>query len=102
MIDYYNVLPEDFEKVFANIEDAILHYPYWNRDNNFFRTCCINCGVIRYYNLPLDFYLVKKEYFDLLFCSQCWEEIESISKRKGIKFNTEKYVYEQVIKEIEN
>lgn len=104
MIDYSNVRGDQFEKIFAKISDAILHYPYWNRDNHFFDSCCIHCGIIRYYDIPKDYYLVKKEYYELLFCKDCWEEIESehAKRRKGVKFQTEKYVYEQIIKEIES
>ena len=103
MIDYSKIPEEDFEKVFANISDAILHYPYWDRDSNFFNSCCRNCGLIRYYDLPLDFYLVKKDCDELLFSSKCWEDIERRHmKRKGLKFQRMKYVYEQIIKEIES
>ena len=54
--------------------------------------------------MPIDFFLVKKDCYDLLFCSKCWEEIESehAKRRKGVKFSTEKYVYEKVLKEIES
>ena len=103
MIDYSKIPEEDFEKVFANISYAILHYPYWDRDSNFFNSCCRNCGLIRYYDLPLDFYLVKKDCYELLFCKDCWEEIErQHMKRKGIKFDTEFYYYEEIIKGIES
>ena len=105
IINSSTIPAEDFEQVCANISDAILNYRYWgHRDSNFFNCCCMHCGVIRYYDLSLDFYRVKKDCYDLLFCKDCWEEIERqhIMKRKGVKFETEKYVYEQVIKEIES
>ncbi len=104
MIDYANT-GDQFEKVFANISDAILHYPYWGHmGSNFFNSCCNNCGIIRYLHLPLDFYLVKKDFYELLFCSNCWKEIEKqhMKRRKDIKFDTEYYCYEQIIKEIES
>jgi hypothetical protein len=47
-------------------------------------------------------YQCEKDCYDLLFCSECWEEIDIQSVKKGIKFETKKYVYEQVIKEIES
>ena len=103
MIDYSNVPKDQFEKVFSNISDAILYYPYWNRDSHFFDSCCFSCGIIRYYDLPMDYYPVKKPCYELLFCKNCWEEIKSEhAKRKGVKFETEKYVYQEIIKELES
>src|SRR5688500_3894621 len=103
MIDYYNLPNDQFEKVFSNISDTILHYPYWDRNSNFFDSCCLNCGIIRYYDLPMDYYLVKKDYYELLFCKDCWEEIERQHlKRKSVKFDTEYYCYEEIIKGIES
>lgn len=95
---------ETFEKVFANISDTILHYQWWSHlVSNFFNSCCNNCGIIRYLDLPLDFYLLKKDFYELLFCKDCFEEIEKQHmKRKYIKFDTEFYCYEQIIKEIES
>ena len=105
MIDYSKVPEEDFETVFRYISDAILHYKYWSRDSNFFSCCCFDCGIIRYYDLSLDFYLVKKDCFDLLFCKKCWENIESEHakrrRRGGLKFETEYYCYEEIIREKE-
>ena len=41
----------------------------------------------------MDYYPVKKPCYELLFCKNCWEEIKSEhAKRKGVKFETEKYV----------
>ena len=101
MIDYSNLPNDQFEKVFSNISDAILHYPYWDRNSNFFRTCCLNCGIIRYNDFPLDFYLVKKDYYDLLFCSSCWENIEAQSAKRDVKFDTKYYCYKEIIRDIE-
>lgn len=102
MIDYYNISEQDFEQIFANIEDAILHYPYWDRNSHFFNSCCMNCGVIIYYDLPIDYYLVKKEYYDLLFCKDCWEDIAFQSAKKGVKFETEYYCYVEIIKDLKS
>ena len=102
MTDYSNLSNETFEKVFENISDAILHYQYWNRDSHFFNSCCLNCGIIRWYDIPRDYYLVKKDCYNLLFCKGCWENIESEHAKRGIKFNTEFYCYEKIIKEIES
>jgi hypothetical protein len=71
------ITPDQFEKVFGNISDVILHYPYWDRDSHFFDSCCLNCGIIRYYDLPMDYYLLKKDCYDLLFCSKSWKNIVS-------------------------
>jgi hypothetical protein len=102
MIDYSNVPEDQFEKVFANISDAILHYQYWDRDSHFFNSCCIHCGTIRYYDIPMDFYLVKKDCYELLFCKDCFEEIEKQHMKRGIRFEVEFYCYEEIIKEIES
>lgn len=101
-IDYSTVPEEEFSNVFKYISDTILHYPYWSKDSNFFRNYCENCGIIRYLELNMDFHLVKKDCYELLFCSKCWEEIERQSAKRGVKFETEKYVYEEIIKEIES
>ena len=74
--NHANIQGDQFEKVFANYSDAIIHYPYWNRDSHFFNSCCVHCGIVRYYDLSMDYYLVKKEYYEQLFCKKCWEEIE--------------------------
>ena len=53
----------------------------------------------------MDYYLVKKDCYELLFCKDCFEEIErQHMKRKSVqvKFDTEYYCYEQIIKEFEN
>lgn len=77
MIDYSNVPGDQFEQVFSNISDAILHYEWWGHmGSNFFDSYCINCGTIRYYDIPRDYYLVKKDCYNLLVCKDCWEEIE--------------------------
>jgi hypothetical protein len=79
-------MTDDFENVFQNITDAILHYQYWSRENNFFNCCCINCGIIRYHDLPLDFYLIKKEYHDLLLCGNCFTEIRNQNLKRNMIF----------------
>ena len=46
----------------------------------------------------MDYYLVKKDCYELLFCSKCWENIEVQSAKRDVKFKTEKYVYEEILK----
>jgi hypothetical protein len=101
LIDYANT-GDQFEKVFSNISEAILYYPYWNRDSHFFDSYCFSCGTIRYYDIPRDYYLVKKDCYNLLFCKDCFEEIETQHMKRGIIFDTEYYCYEEIIKEYEN
>lgn len=90
------------QEVFANYSDSILYYPYRNGDSHFFNSCCVHCAIVRYYDLPLDFYLVKKEHYELLFCKSCWENIESEHEKRNIKFDTEYFCYEEIIKDDEN
>jgi hypothetical protein len=102
MIDYSSVPESEFSNVFKYISDAFQHYPYWNRDSNFFRNYCDDCGIIRYLELNTDFYVVKKEYYDLFFCSKCWEEIKTQSAKRNVNFDTKYYCYEEIIKELES
>lgn len=50
----------------------------------------------------MDYYLVKKDCYELLFSSKCWENMEVQSAKRDVKCKTEKYVYEEIIKDLEN
>ena len=51
----------------------------------------------------MDYYLVKKDCYNLLFCKVCWENIESEhAKRRDIKFDREFYCHKEIIEDLEN